>query len=89
MIAAVLMLVLGLLAARLFMKVIRVPQNVLIPIIAVLCVIGSYSVKRSISVSYTHLDVYKRQVLDGEYGGTRTEVNIGNLKERIQILLKK
>ena len=28
-------------------------------------------------------------VLDGEYGGTRTEVNIGNLKERIQILLKK
>ena len=48
MIAAVLMLVLGLLAARLFMKVIRVPQNVLIPIIAVLCVIGSYSVKRSI-----------------------------------------
>ena len=27
--------------------------------------------------------------LDGEYGGTRTEVNIGNLKERIQILLKK
>ena len=28
-------------------------------------------------------------VLDGEYGGTRTEVNIGNLKERIRILLKK
>lgn len=48
MIAAVLMLILGLLAARLFMKVIRVPQKVLIPIIAVLCVIGSYSVKRSL-----------------------------------------
>lgn len=48
MIAAVLMLALGLLAARLFMKVINVPQKVLIPIIAVLCVIGSYSVKRSI-----------------------------------------
>ena len=28
-------------------------------------------------------------VLDGEYGGTRTEVDIGNLKERIRILLKK
>lgn len=28
-------------------------------------------------------------VLDGEFGGTRTEVNIGNMKERIQILLKK
>lgn len=27
-------------------------------------------------------------VLDGEYGGGRTEVNIENLKERIQILLK-
>ena len=28
-------------------------------------------------------------VLDGEYGSTRTEVDIGNLKERIRILLKK
>lgn len=28
-------------------------------------------------------------VLDGEYGGARTEVNIGNLRKRIQILLKK
>lgn len=28
-------------------------------------------------------------VLDGEYGGPRTEVEIENLKERIQILLKK
>lgn len=28
-------------------------------------------------------------VLDGEYGGARTEVNIGNIRERIQILLKK
>lgn len=28
-------------------------------------------------------------VLDGEYGGNRTEVNIGNIRERIKILLKK
>ncbi len=28
-------------------------------------------------------------VLDGEYGGARTEVEIGNLREKIHILLKK
>jgi putative tricarboxylic transport membrane protein len=48
MLAAVLMLALGLLAARLFMKVIHIPQKILIPVIAILCFVGSYSVKRSI-----------------------------------------
>ena len=27
-------------------------------------------------------------VLDGEYGGSRTEVTIGNIRENVQILLR-
>ena len=48
MLACVMMLVIGLLAARLFMKVIKIPQRVLIPVITILCFVGAYSVKRSV-----------------------------------------
>lgn len=48
MLACVMMLVIGLLAARLFMKVIKIPQRVLIPMITILCFVGAYSVKRSV-----------------------------------------
>ncbi len=48
MLSCVMMLVIGLLAARLFMKVITIPQRVLIPAIAILCFVGAYSVKRSV-----------------------------------------
>ena len=47
LLANVFMLVFGLLAIRLFVKVLRIPQNVLLPLIIVFCVLGGYAVNNS------------------------------------------
>lgn len=46
--ANVMMLILALTFARVFMKALKIPVNIIIPIIALLCIIGSYAVKNSI-----------------------------------------
>ena len=48
MISCVLMLVIGLLGAKLFMQVIKVPQTILVPIVATICFVGSYSIRNSL-----------------------------------------
>lgn len=47
-IACVLVLVFGLIAARMFMQVVKVPQRILVPIISAVCVAGAFSVNNSI-----------------------------------------
>jgi len=46
--ANILMVVVGYLAIKLSTNILRVPRNILVPIIAVFCVIGSYAVNNSI-----------------------------------------
>ncbi len=48
MISCVLMVVVGLIGARVFMQVIKVPQTILVPIVAVICFVGSYSIRNSL-----------------------------------------
>ncbi len=45
--ANLLMLLIGYLAVRLSSNILRVPRNVLVPVVAVFCVIGSYAVNNS------------------------------------------
>lgn len=44
----VLFLIFGLLGARVFVRVLRTPQRILLPIVAALCFIGAYAVRRSV-----------------------------------------
>ncbi len=46
--ANILMVVVGYLAIKLSTNILRVPRNILVPIIAVFCVVGSYAVNNSI-----------------------------------------
>ncbi|MGG1662007.1 tripartite tricarboxylate transporter permease [Brevibacillus sp. NRS-1366] len=43
----IVMLVLGLLAARYFAKVVEIPKSILTPMILVLCIVGSYAINNS------------------------------------------
>lgn len=47
MIANVVMLVLGLSGIKMFTKIVSIPQRILVPIIMVMCVIGSYSINNA------------------------------------------
>ena len=47
--ANVFLLILGLLGARFFARIINSPKHLLMPIVVILCVVGSYSVRNSIS----------------------------------------
>lgn len=44
LVANLVLLVLGLIASRLFVQVIRIPRSVLIPIISLLCLVGAYAI---------------------------------------------
>ena len=47
MVANVFMLVLGLLGIPLFVKIVQIPRKILIPIIFVLCIVGSYAINNN------------------------------------------
>lgn len=47
-IANILMGIVGLLGAKYFIKVLNVPQNILIPIIIIFCVVGSYAINHNV-----------------------------------------
>jgi putative tricarboxylic transport membrane protein len=47
MLANIFMLVLGLLGIRLFVKIVQIPRRILVPIIIVLCVIGSFAINNN------------------------------------------
>lgn len=43
-VANLVMLMLGMVASRLFVNIIRIPRSVLIPIVALLCIVGAYAI---------------------------------------------
>lgn len=46
-VANIFMLILGLVASKLFPKLLKIPEEILMPIIAVFCVLGAYSISNS------------------------------------------
>lgn len=56
-IANIFMLVFGLLGARLFAKVLRIPTSILSPLILLLCVLGAFSMRNSLADIYTMLGI--------------------------------
>lgn len=46
--ACILMVIVGLIGAKIFMQIIKLPQSILMPLVLTICIVGSYSVRNNL-----------------------------------------